>query len=109
MEFIDTLHITSILAVKVKVVAFGLAHFQVLFLSLFSFGVYIFLSPLIFLLGLFTLFFIFFLFFIFQNMGKQLAESKVCTYLQDYQSQFKIYEPYHYKTLIVAPHGHGIS
>ena len=32
-------------------------------------------------------------------MGKQLAESKVCTYLQDYQSQFKIYEPYYYRTL----------
>ena len=26
------------------------------------------------------------MFSFFQNMGKQLAESKVCTYLQDYQS-----------------------
>ena len=32
-------------------------------------------------------------------MGKQLAESKICTYLQDYQSQFKNYEPYYYRTL----------
>ena len=88
--------------------AFGLAHFQVLFL--FSFGVYIFLSPLIFLLGLFTLFLAFLLFFsFFQNMGKQLVESKVCTYLQDYQSQFKIYEPYYYRTLTMAPHGDDIS
>ena len=66
----------------------------------FSFGVYFFflifsfLSPLIFLLGLLPSFH-----FLFSNMGKQLAKSKVCTYLQDYQSQFKIYEPYYYRTL----------
>ena len=105
MAFIDTLHIIIILAVKVKVVAFGLAHFQVL-LYLFYFGVYIFLSPLIFRFRTFTLFFHFLLF---SNMGKQLAESKVCTYLQDYQSQLKNYESYYYRTLTVAPHGDGIS
>ena len=53
------------------------------------------LSPLIFLLGFLPSFH----FLLFSNMRKQLAESKVCTYLQDYQSQFKNYEPYYYRTL----------
>ena len=106
MAFIDTLHVIITFVIKVKVVPFVLAHFQVLFLSSFFFWGLYFLSPLIFLLGLFTLFFHFLLF---SNMRKQLAESKVCTYLQYYQSQFKIYEPYYYRTLTMAPHGDVIS
>ena len=89
MAFIDTLHIIIILAVKVKVVAFGFAHSQVLLYFFFLLGYIFFLSPLIIILGLLPSF-LFLLFFLFQNMGKRLAESKVCTYLQDYQIQFKI-------------------
>ena len=71
MEFIDTLHIIVIIAVKVKVVAFGLAYFQVLFL--FFWGIY-FLSPLIFPLGLFTLFLIFYYFSFFQIWENNLQK-----------------------------------
>ena len=99
MTFINTLHIISILAVKVKVVAFRLAHFQVLFfISFFFWGLY-FLSPLIFLLGDFTLFFIFYYFSFFQNMGKQLAKIKVCTIYKTIKVNSKFYEPYYYRTL----------
>ena len=107
MAFIDTPHIIIILAVKIKVVAFGLAHFQVLFLFFF-WGLY-FSKSFDFSFRTFTLFLTFYYFSFFQNMGKQLAESKVCTYLQDYQSQFKNYEPYYYRTLTVAPQRDGIS
>ena len=92
MSFIDTLHILIILAVKVKVVAFGFAHFQVLFFFFFwgiCFSKSFDLSFRTFLPSFWLLLF----FHFFQNMGKQLAESKVCTYLQDYQSQFKIMNP----------------
>ena len=98
MAFIDTLHIIIILALKVNSSGILTCSLSGLIFISFSFGVYLFLSHLIILLGLFTLFY-FLLFFIFQNMGKQLAESKVCTYLQDYHSQFKNYESYYYRTL----------
>ena len=61
----------------------------------FLFFIYIFLlSHLIFLLGLLPLFY-----FLFSNMGKQLEESKVCTYYNTNESQIKNYEPYYYRTL----------
>ena len=98
MAFWDNMHIINILAVKVNGSGILTCSLSALIFISFSFRVYLFLSPLIFLLGLFILFY-FLLFFIFQNMGKQLAESKVCTYLQDYHSQFKNYESYYYRTL----------
>ena len=82
MTFIDTLHIITILVVKVKVVPFGLAHFQVLFP--FSFGVYIFVSPLIFLLGLFTLFLAFYYFFIFFKIWENNLQK--ARYVRIYQT-----------------------
>ena len=108
MAFIDNLHIIIILAVKVN--SSGILTFSLscLILSLFSLGVYLFSKSFDISFRAFTLF-PFFIIFHFQNMGKQLAESKVCTYLQDYQSQFKNYESYYYRTLTVAPHGDGIS
>ena len=80
--------------------------------SLFSFGVYIFLNPLIFLLGLITLFLAFLLFFhFFKIWENKLHKSKVCTYLQDYKSQFKNYESNYYRTLTQgkACGGHGVG
>ena len=111
---LNNLHIIIILVVKVNSSGILTCSLLCLILSLFSFGVHFysffifsFLSPLIFLLGLLLSFHFFLI--IFSNMRKQLVESKVCTYLQDYQIQFKNYEPYYYRTLTVAPHGDGIS
>ena len=87
---LNNLHIIIILAVKVNSSGTLTRSFSdLIFISFFFWGLF-FLSPLIFILGLLP-YFHFFIIFHFQNMGKQLAESKVCTYLQDYQSQFKNY------------------
>ena len=108
MAFIDTLHIIIILAVQVKVVAFGLAHFQVLFLSLFSFRVYNFVSPLIFLLGLFTLFFIFY-YLLFSKYGKTTCRKKGMYIFTRLSNSIQKLWICYYRTLIMAPHGDGIS
>ena len=98
MAFIDTLHIIIILAVKVKMWHLELLTFRSYFISFFFWGLYFSKSFDLYFRTFYPIF-VFLLFLIFQNMGKQLTESKLCTYLQDYQSQFKIYEPYYYRTL----------
>ena len=106
MAFIENLHIIIILAIKVNSSGILTCSLLCIILFYFSFRVYIFSKSFDASFRNFTLFFHILLF---SNMGKQVAESKVCKYLQDYQSQFKIYEPSYYRTLIVAPHGDGIS
>ena len=99
MAFIDTLHIITILCSKLEVVAFGLAHFQVLFSSLLSFRVYVFLSPLIFLLGLFTLFLTFYYFFIFKIWKTTCRKQGMYIFTRLIKFNSKFYEPYYYRTL----------
>ena len=79
MAFIDTA-IIIYLTEKVKSSGILTCSLSCLIFIFFFWGLYICLSPLIFLLGLFTLFLVFCYFSFFQNMGKQIAESKVCTY-----------------------------
>ena len=84
--------------------AFGFASLSCFIFISFLFGVHFFIfifylflsSPLIFILGLLpSLHFLFYL----SGMGKKFAESKVCTYYKNNQSQFKNYESYYYRTL----------
>ena len=109
MEFIDTLHIIIIPVVKVKVVAFGLAHFQVLFYLFFLLGSMYFLSPLIFLLGLLPSFFIFYFLFFFKIWENNLQKARYVHILQEYHNSIPNYESYTYRTLTAASHGDGIS
>ena len=80
-----------------------------LILSLFSFGVYIFQSPLIFLLGLFTLFLTFYYFFIFSKYGKTTCRKQGMYIFTILSKSIQNYESYYYRTLTVAPHGDDIS
>ena len=92
---------------KVKVVAFRLAHFHVLFIF-FLLGYIIFSKSFDLSFRTFTLFLLFY-FFIFTNMAIQLAEGKVCTYLQEYHQSIQNYESYIYRSLTRTSHGDDIS
>ena len=66
------------------------------YFHLFLFGCIFFLSPLIFLLGIFTIFFIFIFFKIWEN---NLQKARYVHILQDYQNSIQNYESYIYRTL----------
>ena len=111
---LNNLHIIIIFAIKLNrsgILTFSLS--CLIFISFFFWGLFFFFFFDLFFSKSFDLSFrtftLFSFIYLFSNMGKKLAESKVCTYLQDCQSQFKNYEPYYYRTLTVAPHGDGIS
>ena len=87
------------LTAKVKTSGIWTCSLSCLIFIFFFWGLYFSKSFDISFRNFYHLFDLLLLLLFFQNMGKQLAESKVCTYLHDYQSQLKNYESYIYRTL----------
>ena len=96
MASIDTLHIIIILAVKVKVVAFGFAHFQVLFFFFF-WGIFFFESFDLSFRNFYPLFG-FYYFFIFSKYGKTTWSKKIMYIFTRLLKSIQNYESYIYRT-----------
>ena len=107
MAFTDTLHIIIILLVKLKVVDFGLAHFQVLFYLFLFWGIYFSKS---FDLS-FRTFYPLFIFYclLFSKYGKTTCRKQGIYIFTRLSKSIQNYESYIYRTLTMASHGDGIS